>query len=135
VGSVVHGYVLQDAFFEVTANERRRIRRAFGGAPLEADHGDRSDTTPEQRAGIARSLVETTLSLRCANALAAGEADRGHPRRSDVRDFSVRATVTETAGSPRMTTAVGDYNTDLLDASPGTRRAWCSRSVSTTSSP
>ena len=40
VASVVHGFVLQEAFFDVTPAEARRIRGAFGGAPLNADLGD-----------------------------------------------------------------------------------------------
>ena len=43
VASLVHGFVLQGAIFTVTATEKRRIRQAFGDAPLEADLGDGPD--------------------------------------------------------------------------------------------
>jgi hypothetical protein len=49
VASVVHGFVLQDAFFSVSPAEKRRIRQAFGDAPLQADLGDGPDLSLEQR--------------------------------------------------------------------------------------
>lgn len=63
VASLVHGFVLQRAIFTLTAMERRRIRQAFGDAPLEADLGDGRDSTVEQRAGIIRSLTLTAAAL------------------------------------------------------------------------
>ncbi len=36
VASVVHGFVLREAFFDVSAAEKRRIQQVFGDAPLEA---------------------------------------------------------------------------------------------------
>lgn len=63
VASVVHGFVLQRAFFTVTQAEARRIRQSFGDAPLEADLGDTPDATEEQRRDIIRSLVIATAAL------------------------------------------------------------------------
>ncbi len=63
VASLVHGFVLQTAVFTVTATEKRRIRQAFGDAPLEADLGDGPDATVEQRADIIRSLTLAAAAL------------------------------------------------------------------------
>lgn len=63
VASVVHGFVLQDAFFTVTPAESRRIQQSFGDAPLEPDRGDEPDATVEQRSRIIRSLVMATSAL------------------------------------------------------------------------
>lgn len=63
VASLVHGFVLQGAIFAVTATETRRIRQAFGDAPLEADLGDGPDATVEQRADIIRSLTRAAAAL------------------------------------------------------------------------
>jgi hypothetical protein len=63
VASLVHGFVLQGAIFTVTATEKRRIRQAFGDAPLEADLGDGPDATVEQRADIIRSLALAAAAL------------------------------------------------------------------------
>ena len=63
VASVVHGFVLQGAFFTVTPAEARRIHQHFGDAPLEPDRGDEPDATGEQRRAIIRSLVMATSAL------------------------------------------------------------------------
>lgn len=63
VASLVHGFVLQGALFTLTATEKRRIRQAFGDAPLEADLGDGPDATVEQRADIIRSLTLAAAAL------------------------------------------------------------------------
>jgi hypothetical protein len=63
VASLVHGFVLQEAIFTVTATEKRRTRQAFGDAPLEADLGDGPDATVEQRADIIRSLTLAAAAL------------------------------------------------------------------------
>jgi hypothetical protein len=63
VASMVHGFVLQRAFFDVSDVEKRRIRRAFGDAPLEAELGDGPNSTVEERQGIIRSLVMAALAL------------------------------------------------------------------------
>ncbi len=70
VASLVHGYVLQDAVFIVTATEKRRIRQAFGDAPLEADLGDGPQATVEQRTDIIRSLTRAAAALSEAYATA-----------------------------------------------------------------
>src|SRR5215213_771934 len=64
LASVVHGFVLQGAIYNVTAAEGRRIRQVFGHAPLEADLGDGPALTVEERRGIIRSLVATAVALR-----------------------------------------------------------------------
>ena len=71
VASVVHGFVLQPAFFAVSPAEKRRIRRAFGNAPLEPDFGDRPNSTVEQRQDIIKSLVVAAAALGEAYAAAA----------------------------------------------------------------
>lgn len=63
VASVVHGFVLQDAFFTVTPAESRRIQQSFGDAPLEPARGDEPDATVDQRRRIIRSLVMATSAL------------------------------------------------------------------------
>jgi hypothetical protein len=63
VASVVHGFVLQGAFFTVTPAEARRIQQSFGDAPLEPDRGDEPDATVEQRRDIIRSLVMAAVAL------------------------------------------------------------------------
>ena len=63
VASVVHGFVLQSAFFTVTPAESRQIQQSFGDAPLEPHRGDEPDTTVEQRRRIIRSLVMATSAL------------------------------------------------------------------------
>jgi len=68
VASVVHGFVLQDAFFTVSAAEKRRIQQVFGGAPLEAELGDVPDSTVQQRREIIRSLVRAAVALGAAYA-------------------------------------------------------------------
>lgn len=73
VASVVHGFVLQGAFFDVSAVEKRRIREAFGDAPLEAELGDRPNSTLEQRQDIIRSLIMAAMAL--SNAYAAAAAN------------------------------------------------------------
>ncbi len=70
VASVVHGFVLQDVIYTVSAVEHRRIRRAFGDAPLNADLGDVAEATVEQRAAIIRSLVVAARALEEAYAAA-----------------------------------------------------------------
>jgi hypothetical protein len=74
VASVVHRFVLQGAVFTLTATEKRRIRQAFGDAPLEADLGDDPHATLEQRTGIVRSL-----------ALAAAALSEAYARTTDTR--------------------------------------------------
>lgn len=74
VASVVHGFVLQGAFFDVSAVEKRRIREAFGDAPLEAELGDGPNSTLEQRQDIIRSLIRAAMAL--SNAYAAAANDR-----------------------------------------------------------
>jgi hypothetical protein len=73
VASVVHGFVVQDRIFTVTPAEARRIRRAFGDAPLNADLGERPDTTVEQRHAIIQSL--TTAAAALAEAYAAATSN------------------------------------------------------------
>ncbi len=70
VESVVHGFVLQTAFFTVSQPESRRIRKAFGHAPLEPELGDNPNTTAEQRQDIIRSLVRAAAALGDAYAAA-----------------------------------------------------------------
>ncbi len=74
VASVVHGFVLQEAIYDVTPAEARRIRRAFGDAPLDVDHGDGPDATVEQRRAIIRSLTTAAAALVDAFAAAADSA-------------------------------------------------------------
>ena len=74
VASVVHGFVLQGAFFDVSTVEKRRIREAFGDAPLEAELGDGPTSTLEQRQAIIRSLIIAAMAL--SNAYAAVANDR-----------------------------------------------------------
>jgi len=64
LASVVHGFVLQEAFYSVSPGEKRRIRQAFGDAPLEADLGDGPDVTVERRRDIIHSLVAAALAMR-----------------------------------------------------------------------
>ena len=71
VASVVHGFVLQEAIYSVTPSEARRIRRAFGDAPLDVDHGDGPDATVEQRRAVIRSLTTAAAALKDAYAAAA----------------------------------------------------------------
>lgn len=71
VASVVHGFVLQEAFFTVSDTEKRRIRQAFGDAPLDVELGDGPDVTVEQRREIIRSLVVAAATLGDAYATAA----------------------------------------------------------------
>lgn len=73
VASVVHGFVLQGEFFDVSAVEKRRIERAFGDAPLEPELGDGPNSTLEQRHDIIRSLVMAALALSNAYAAIADE--------------------------------------------------------------
>ena len=73
VASVVHGFVLQEAFFDVSAVEKRRIQEVFGDAPLEAELGDGPDSTPAQRQNIIRSLVVAAVALSNAYAAVANE--------------------------------------------------------------
>lgn len=63
VASIVHGFVLQEPFFTISPAEKRRIRRAFGDAPIEADLGDEPDATVEQRQALLRSLVLAAKAL------------------------------------------------------------------------
>lgn len=63
VASVVHGFVLQGAFFDVSPAEQRRIQQTFGDAPLEPELGDGPNSTLEQRQDIIRSLVMATMAL------------------------------------------------------------------------
>lgn len=71
VASEVHGFVLQKGLFDVTAAEKRRIQRAFGDAPLEAELGDLPNATVEQRQDIIRSLTMAAMALDDAYAAAA----------------------------------------------------------------
>ncbi len=63
VASIVHGFVLQKAFFTTSPAEKRRISEAFGDAPLNADLGDGPTATVEQRLEIIRSLVAASMAL------------------------------------------------------------------------
>jgi hypothetical protein len=63
VASVVHGFVLQEAFFDVSAVEKRRIQQTFSDAPLEPELGDGPSSTLEQRQDIIRSLILATMAL------------------------------------------------------------------------
>jgi hypothetical protein len=72
VASLVHGFVLQGAIFSLTATEKRRIRRAFGDAPLEAELGDGPNATVEQRRAIIRSLTMAAAALQDAYATKTG---------------------------------------------------------------
>jgi len=64
LASVLHGFVLQEPLFDVSPEERRRIRQAVGDAPLEADLGDGPDRTVEQRRAVISSLLTAALALR-----------------------------------------------------------------------
>jgi len=64
LASIVHGFVLQDAFFSVSRAEKRRIQQAVSDAPLEADLGDGPELTLERRLDIVRSLVTAAVALR-----------------------------------------------------------------------
>ena len=70
---MVHGFVLQGAFFDVSTVEKRRIREAFGDAPLEAELGDRPNSTLEQRQDIIRSLIMAAMALSTAYAAVAND--------------------------------------------------------------
>ena len=70
---MVHGFVLQEALFDVSAVEKRRIEGVFGDAPLEAELGDGPNSTLEQRQDIIRSLVVAAMALSNAYATAANE--------------------------------------------------------------
>ena len=70
---MVHGFVLQGEFFDVSAVEKRRIHQTFGDAPLEPELGDEPNSTLEQRHDIIRSLVMAALALRDAYAAIADE--------------------------------------------------------------
>ena len=63
LASTIHGFVLQDEFYETSADERRLIRASFADAPLEADLGDGPELTVEERARIIGSLVESARVL------------------------------------------------------------------------
>ena len=63
VASVVHGFVLQPALFTVSPAEERRIRQAFGDAPLEPELGDSPNSTVPQRQDIIKSLVVAAVAL------------------------------------------------------------------------
>ncbi len=71
VASVVHGFVLQEPFFDVSAAEKRRIQQHFGDAPLEAELGDGPDSTVQRREDVIRSLVEAAVALNTAYSAAA----------------------------------------------------------------
>lgn len=73
VASVVHGFVLQEAFFDVSAVEKRRIQEAFGDAPLEPELGDGPNSSLEQRQDIIRSLIMAAMALSDAYAAVADE--------------------------------------------------------------
>ncbi|MFN2344801.1 MAG: hypothetical protein ABR616_03690 [Dermatophilaceae bacterium] len=73
VASVVHGFVLQEAFFDVSAVEKRRIQQAFGDAPLEPELGDGRNSTLEQRQDVIRSLIMAAMALSNAYAAVANE--------------------------------------------------------------
>lgn len=60
---MVHGFVLQEAFFNVSAVEKRRIQQTFSDAPLEPELGDGPSSTLEQRQDIIRSLILATMAL------------------------------------------------------------------------
>lgn len=63
VASVIHGFVIQDLFFNLTPGERHRINQAVGDAPLEADLGDGPGLTVDQRSDIIGSLVAAAAAL------------------------------------------------------------------------
>lgn len=73
VASLVHGFDLQEAFFDVSAAEKRRIQEAFGDAPLEPELGDGPTSTPERRQAIIRSLIMAAVALIDAYAASASE--------------------------------------------------------------
>lgn len=73
VASLIHGFVLQEDWYDVTPTEARRIRKLFGDAPLEAELGDSPDVTFEQRRDIIRSLAQAAAALTDAYAAAAGD--------------------------------------------------------------
>ena len=76
VASIVHGFVLQEPFFTVSPAEKRRIRRYFGDAPLEADLGDEPDSTVEQRHALLRLLLLAVKALGDAFTAVVGEPMR-----------------------------------------------------------
>lgn len=62
--SVVHGFLLQEwSAYTLSAAEKRRIEKAFGDAPIEADRGDSPDSTIEQRHAVIRSLTMAATTL------------------------------------------------------------------------
>lgn len=63
LASVLHGIVIQTAFFDPTREEIRRIREAAGSAPLDADLGDGPDATVEHRSEVIESICRVVLSL------------------------------------------------------------------------
>lgn len=73
VASVVHGFVLQGAFFDVSADEDRRIQQTFGDAPLEPELGDLPTSTLEQRRDIISSLIKAAMALSDAYAAIPGQ--------------------------------------------------------------
>jgi hypothetical protein len=72
LASVIHGFVIQDLFFNLTTSERRRIQDAVGDAPLEADLGDGPELTVDQRCDIIRSLVAAAVALQQRDAMRPG---------------------------------------------------------------
>jgi hypothetical protein len=72
LASVIHGFVIQDLFFNLTTSERRRIQDAVGDAPLEADLGDGPEPTVDQRCDIIRSLVAAAVALQQRDAMRPG---------------------------------------------------------------
>ena len=63
LASLLHGFVLQEAFYTLSEKEKRSIRQAVGNTPLEADLGDGPDVTVEQKQEIIRSLVQALRAL------------------------------------------------------------------------
>lgn len=63
LASVLHSFVLQGDFFDLSRSETRRIKQAVGGAPLEADLGDGPGASAEHRRVVIDSLVRTALAL------------------------------------------------------------------------
>lgn len=64
LASIVHGCHLQEAFFDLTDEERRRITAAVADAPLDLNLCADPDTPEDERAATIRSLIDANLAYR-----------------------------------------------------------------------
>ena len=63
LASTLHGFVLQEDLFDLSAGEHRRITALVGDAPLEADLGDDALMTTEARREVIESILATLMLL------------------------------------------------------------------------